>query len=74
MPLCEIVGFTCTTKTFNIGIAFLTREDEETYSWVLQQVRMLLGTAELEAIVTDRELGLIKALGVVFPHVQHLLC
>ena len=29
---------------------------------------------EPEAIVTDRELGLIKALGVIFPHVQHLPC
>ena len=74
MSLCEIIGFTCTTITFNIGIAFLTREDEETYAWVLQQVRMLLGTAKPKAIVTYREFGLIKALGVVFPHVQHLLC
>ena len=70
----EIVCFTCTTMTFNIGIVFLIREDEETYTWVLEQVNMLFGSAVSEAIVTNRELGLVKALGGVFPYVQHLLC
>ena len=74
MPLCEIVWLTCTRKTFNIAMALLTREDAETYTWVLQHLQHLLGDKVPEVIVTDRELGLLSALRVVFPHVQHNLC
>jgi transposase-like protein len=74
MPLCEIVGLTCTRKTFNIAMALVTREDTDTYTWVLQHLGHLLGDKVPEVIVTDRELGLIAALRVVFPHVQHNLC
>ena len=74
MSLCEIVGLTCTRKTFNIAMALVTREDADTCTWVLQHLGHLLGDKVPEVIVTDRELGLIAALRVVFPHVQHNLC
>ena len=74
MPFCEIVGVTCTRKTFNTAMALMTHEDEDTYIWVLQQLSHLFGSKTPEVIVTDRELGLIKALGTVYPHVQHNLC
>jgi transposase-like protein len=74
MPFCEIVGLTCTKKTFNIAMALITREDTDTYTWILQHLQNLLGDKVPEVIVTDRELGLLSALRVVFPHVQHNLC
>ena len=74
MPLCEIVGFTCTMKTFNIAYAMITHENTDTYEWVLRCLRCLLGGVLPSVIVTDRELGLINALPRVFPTVNHQLC
>ncbi len=74
MPLCQIVGCTPTGKTFNVAVAMISHENEETYTWVLQQLQHLFGSKVPEVILTDRELGLIKALEVVFPLVQHSLC
>ena len=37
MPLLNVVGITLTYATFNAGFAFLHAENEETYSWALQQ-------------------------------------
>ena len=74
MPVCEIVSCTPTGMTFTIAVAIVSHEDEDPYTWILQQLQHLLGSKVSEVILTDRELGLIKALGVVFPHVHHSLC
>ena len=74
MPLCEIVGFTCTGKTFNIAYAMITHENTDMYEWVLRCLRCLFRGALPSVIVTDRELGLINALPRVFPTVNHQLC
>ena len=74
MPLLEIVGETPTKQNFHIGFAFLSRETEETYRWVLQQVRLWCGDQLPRVIITDRELGLLKALPDTIPEAYHMLC
>lgn len=76
MAVVEIVGFTCTHKTFNIGFAFTKHEDEFHYTFIMKKLRLMCEEVGVmpTAIVTDREQSLINALHVVFPEVQHLLC
>ncbi|XP_012855334.1 PREDICTED: protein FAR-RED ELONGATED HYPOCOTYL 3-like [Erythranthe guttata] len=75
LPLLEIVGVTPVGKNFTVAVAFLRHENEDHYTWVLQKLKRLFPPQTLpSAIVTDRELGLIKALENVFPTVPHLLC
>ena len=64
---------TCTGKTFNLGFAFLSKEDAPTYTWVLRQVETWCPRRP-DVILTDRELGLLKAITIVYPDVHHMLC
>ena len=73
MPLLEIVGMTCTGKTFNLGFAFLSKEDAPTYTWVLRQVETWCPRRP-DVILTDRELGLLKAITIVYPDAHYMLC
>ncbi|CAH9094908.1 unnamed protein product [Cuscuta europaea] len=73
MPFLEIVGFTCTLKTFSVAFAWMGAESAKHYMWVLNELKVICPRSPL-AIVTDRELGLIKALSEVFPESKHLLC
>ena len=68
-----MVGVTSTLNSFHLGCALMTREDTDTYSWVLQQVKGVCVHVPT-TIVTDRELGLMKALENVFPEAKHMLC
>jgi MULE transposase domain len=77
LPLLDIVGFTATNRSFIIGQAFLTHEEEEDYIWVLQWIRELYEKFDLplpESITTDKAGGLHNACGIIWPEVPHLLC
>lgn len=76
MPLSEMVGFTCTNHTYNIAFAFMARENQDHYEWVVGQLRELFRQVgkRPEAIVTDRELAEMNAIKVLFPDAQNLLC
>ena len=77
MPLLEMVGFTCTGNTFSIGFAFMSNEDVASYRWVLNELKFVYDTlgVKVNAIMTDREQALIKAIRLVYGDgVQHLLC
>lgn len=74
VALCEIVGLTPTGNNFCIAYAFMTHEDTDTYTWVLNNLRVIFQGRVPDSIMTDRELGLMAALRAVFPEVQHLLC
>ncbi|XP_012856093.1 PREDICTED: uncharacterized protein LOC105975439 [Erythranthe guttata] len=63
MPLLEIIGVTPVGRNFTIAVAFMSREDGDTYAWTLRCLRDILPIGiEPEVILTDRELGLLKAL------------
>ncbi|XP_073221248.1 uncharacterized protein [Cicer arietinum] len=76
MPLLEIVGMTSTEKTFVVGFAYLECEREENFCWALERLKDLFVTQNKfpQVIVTDRDLALMNAVGIVFPHAVNLLC
>lgn len=74
-PLVEIVGVTSTRKTFSVGFAFIHREKETNYTWVLNCVKSILDKCmHPRVIITDRELALINACETVFPDATRQLC
>ena len=78
MTLVEMVGFTCTHKTFNIAYAFMAQETVMHYKFVMMCVHELcrnLGVMP-KAIMTDCEKALLRAIKLVFKDtdVKQLLC
>ncbi|XP_012832959.1 PREDICTED: protein FAR1-RELATED SEQUENCE 5-like [Erythranthe guttata] len=74
MPLLAIIGITPVGRNFTIVVAFMSHEDADTYEWTLNCLKELLDGVEPNAILTDMELGLLKALPNVFPFSYHMLC
>ncbi|WJX72087.1 hypothetical protein P8452_56003 [Trifolium repens] len=76
MPLFEIVGFTSTQRTFNVGFAWLSNEREENFVWALQQCRSLLRSEDKmpKVILTDRDQALVNAVPQVFPTSASMVC
>ncbi|GAU10750.1 hypothetical protein TSUD_425190, partial [Trifolium subterraneum] len=76
MPLFEIVGFTSTERTYNVGFAWLTNEKEDNFIWALQQLRSLVRNEGSlpKVILTDRDTALMNAVGQVFPTSAAMVC
>ena len=77
MPLFNTTGVTCLKKTYYEGFALLSRERQADYEWALKALKRLYQQTELPApatLLTDRDLGLLKAIQAVFPTSKHLLC
>ena len=73
-PLFEIVGFTNTGENFNIAFVLFGGESTKHYEFAASNLQTIMVGLVPEALVTDRELGLIKALKAVFPNTPRLLC
>jgi hypothetical protein len=71
MPLLNVVGITSTYVTFNASFAFLHAENEETYTWALQQFSEVVTP---KVLCTDRELALMNGIARVFPGCHNILC
>ncbi|KAL7111232.1 hypothetical protein ACP275_05G075400 [Erythranthe tilingii] len=75
LPLLEIVGITSTHKTFSVAFAYLKSERAENYEWALTRLQTIMkGCPMPNAIVTDRDLGLMKAIATIYPTSRHLIC
>ncbi|XP_050217461.2 uncharacterized protein LOC126669499 [Mercurialis annua] len=75
LPFLEIIGMTPCNKNFIIAYAIMKDETEGSYRWVLERLRCLIGEhIHPSAILTDRELGLMRPVSEVFPRSSHLLC
>ncbi|XP_038687544.1 uncharacterized protein LOC119986927 [Tripterygium wilfordii] len=62
LPLIEIVSVTSTSQTFCIAFAYLHSEKEASYTWALECLRPAMHRCTSpRVIITDRELGLMKA-------------
>ncbi|KAK9748866.1 hypothetical protein RND81_02G086200 [Saponaria officinalis] len=76
MALVEVVGITPVGSSFLIACVLIPYESEEGYTWLLRKMMDLLectGVAP-SCFVTDRELGLVRALRTLFSETPHLLC
>ncbi|CAL1378074.1 unnamed protein product [Linum trigynum] len=74
MPCVEIVGVTLVNLNFNIAGVLVLDETKDTYLWILQHLKHLLGDVIPDAIVSDKEGGLLVIVVEVFPLSRHLLC
>lgn len=66
-------------QKYSVTAAFVDSEIEESYQWVLQELKEVVWPSEENVrlpsvIITDNERVLRNAIGVVFPESQHLLC
>lgn len=66
-------------QTFAIAGAFVNNETEQTYTWILEELREAVWPVETNfrlpsVIITDNEQALRNAIDHVFPESQHLLC
>jgi hypothetical protein len=71
MPLFNVVGITSTYAPFNASFAFLHAENEETYTWALQQFSEVVTP---KVLCTDQELALMNGIARVFPGCHNILC
>jgi hypothetical protein len=67
MPLLHIVSFACTGATFTSAIVFLSAKTIENYEWALNTYKDFMGNYLPLAIVTNRELALMRATEIAFP-------
>lgn len=87
MSLVNVVGTSNATseksserlQTFAVAAGFVNNEKEETYTWILEELRDAVWPKETNyklpsVIVTDNEQALRNAIESVFPESQHLLC
>ena len=68
MPLVQMVGFTCTHLTFNVGFAFTRAEKTVHYTWIMKKLLALYEDIGVmpTAIMTDHEKALISGINDVF--------
>jgi len=71
LPLLNLIGVTSTYRSFNAGFAFLKGEEESDYKWALEAFKR---TVSPQVILTDNEVALMNALGVVFPNASNFIC
>ena len=77
MPLFNICVITGGNKVLQIGLAFLSDEKTESYSWVICQLVEVMKSQNIQqplSIVTDRELALINSIDTFLPQSSHILC
>ncbi|SAL97380.1 hypothetical protein, partial, partial [Absidia glauca] len=66
-----------TLSTFAVAGAWISKEDTDSYTWVLEQLAKTVyvdGNWLPALFVTDQQQNLISAIESVFPSSQHILC
>ncbi|SAM03616.1 hypothetical protein [Absidia glauca] len=76
MPLLEVVGITGSWKTFFCCFVFLAAETQHDYEWAMQAISTKLydGLSPPITIATDRDPGLMGAIGRIFPTTNNIIC
>ena len=77
MPLLDIIGIDARGRSFCIGFAFLSGENEGDYTWALDNLLLLLrekGISSPSVVLTDRSLPCMRALQHCLPDTANILC
>ncbi|KAM0071805.1 putative MULE transposase domain, FHY3/FAR1 family [Helianthus debilis subsp. tardiflorus] len=75
LPFVQVIDVTSTHKSFCVAHAFISKEKQDNFLWVLEKLRdMLQECMEPRVIITDRDLALMNACDKVFPNASKLLC
>jgi histone-lysine N-methyltransferase SETD2 len=77
LSLLVIVDYISLSIIFYVDFAFLTREKEKNFVWVLKTLQKYLRKKNIsvfEILMTNRDVRLINVLHAIFSTVRHLLC
>ncbi|KAI3802564.1 hypothetical protein L1987_30701 [Smallanthus sonchifolius] len=75
LPFVQVVGVTSTHRSFCVAHAFISKEREENFVWVLLQIKaMLQKCMEPRVIVTDKDKALMNACDKIFLDCSKNLC
>jgi hypothetical protein len=70
MPLLNICAIGGNNMVIQVGLVFLSSEQEADYNWAMDYLRDLMAEHSIKeptSIITDRELALIRCLTSRFP-------
>ncbi|KAK1258108.1 hypothetical protein QJS04_geneDACA012294 [Acorus gramineus] len=74
-PLVFMMDCTYKANQYRMPLLEIVGEKEDNYAWVMECFKLLFdGIPFLKVIITDHELGLMKAVSMVFPSTVCLLC
>lgn len=73
--MLQIVHITSTKTTFSVAFAFMDKEKEDNYTWVLKKLKGMMDPESLpDVIITERELAIVNAITRVFPKATRFPC
>ena len=59
---------------FPLAFAIVDAENDENWSWFLQQLKKVVGANRILTFVSDRQKGLLEAVPAIFPNSHHAFC
>ncbi|CAN1339774.1 Protein FAR1-RELATED SEQUENCE 5 [Linum perenne] len=74
MPLVIFAGVNHHFQTCLFGSALLENENATNYIWVLETLAKAMGGKKPDAVVTDGDKSMLKAINQVFPDATHRRC
>lgn len=75
MPLVDVMGLTCFNTCFHPCFAFLRKEEEEDYVWVLKMFDFMIGEGNSQKVIlVVGDVTLLRAVQIAFPRAAILLC
>jgi DNA-binding phage protein len=77
LPLCVIAGVNEFNQTVVFAVALTSHQNEEAFSWILNEMRRIVGDdswKQVKTIFTDGDKAMSKAIRVQMPHVFHRRC
>ena len=77
LSLLVITGVTALNISFYVNFAFMKAEYTLDYTWVMEQLRAVYDKLSLlysAVLLTDCQLALMNACGIVFPEAKRMLC
>lgn len=74
LPLANFVGVNHHGQSVLFGCALVSREDEETYTWVFRQWLLCMRRKTPDAILTDEVAAIRKGIADVMPATRHRWC
>ncbi|KAH9751515.1 protein FAR1-RELATED SEQUENCE [Citrus sinensis] len=74
MPFAAFVGVNHHGQSTLLGCGLISNEDIDTYVWLFRSWLTCMSSCAPNAIITDQDKAMQKAIEVVFPHARHRWC
>ena len=76
MGLLNMVGSNANNRTIHLGVVLMASRKEADFLWVFKQLKVILDREAMKVpiFVVNNDPACIKAIEIVFPDVNILLC